>query len=350
MSMGQLIRKATKKSAFYREMNENMLVEKANLRMRRDELYERQTLDAGGFFGVRRELWANTFLIAVSVVAAIFLNVISVEAFIDEAGTLSNILRWMAAVLVAIVLTGGGMIIAERLITVLMPKTAAKNDQRKHNRKVMLGLWGTLLVGIELLILGVAEVQASVLTADGGSALLYLGFIVASGMLPIIAGAFRWHSMRYIDRYKTTRVLRQIEGRLAQIDSVLRQNEEYESNFYKIKSIEYWDMVNDFKTLKDNLNQKAGIVEPLSGHFAQSYDLFQTEANKRYTQDIRDTTSQSMRKLSLVDSQQSNVGNKLGQGKAPADTKSIPRPIPTTGEGDGKSAEDAEYLSLQPIR
>jgi hypothetical protein len=350
MSMGQLIRKATKKSAFYREMNENMLVEKANLRMHRDELYERPTLDAGGFFSVRRELWANTFLIAVIVVAAIFLNVISVEYFIDEAATLSNMLRWTAAVLVAIVLTAGGMIISERLIAAMMPRSVAKDNQTKHNRRVMLILWGTLLFGIELLILGVAEVQATVLTTDGGSTLLYFGFIVTSGMLPIIAGAFRWHSMRYIDRYKTTRMLRQIEGRLAQIESILRQNEEYESNFYKIKSIEYWDMVNDFKTLKDNLNQKAGIVEPLSGHFAQSYDLFQTEANKRYTQDIRDTTSQSMRKLSLVEGQQSSVGNKLGQAKMPATDakpKSAPRPVPT---GDSSGSEEAEYLSLQPIR
>ncbi len=344
MSMGQLIRRATKKSAFYREMNENMLVEKANLRTRRDELYERPTLDAGGFFSVRRELWANTLMIAVILAAAVFLNVLSVEAFIDERASIDGILRWTSAVLMAIVLTGGGLIIAERLIAVLIPRHAARNQHSAHNRTVMAVLWGLLLTGVELAILGLAEVQAGVLVARGGGTLLYVGYIVAASILPLIAGAFRWHSMRYIDRYKTTLALRQIVSRLAQIDSLLRQNEEYESNFYKIKSIEYWDLVNEFKTYKDNLNQKAGIVEPLGGHFAQSYDLFQAEANKRYTQDIRDVTAQSMRKLALVDASKP-VGKKIGQ--AP-DERPAPRPVKRNGKPAGQASED--YLSLQPVR
>jgi hypothetical protein len=57
-----------------------------------------------------------------------------------------------------------------------------------------------------------------------------------------------------------------------------------------------------------------------------------------------------MRKLSLVEGQQSSVGNKLGQAKMPATDakpKSAPRPVPT---GDSSGSEEAEYLSLQPIR
>jgi len=346
MSMGQLIRRATKKSAFYREMNENMLVEKANLRLRREELSERPTLDADGFFSARRSLWANTFMVAAIVVAAIFLNVISAEAFIDEASALSALLRWIAAILMAVVLTGSGTLITERLITTLIPPRAARNEHAQHNRKLSTALWGILLASIELALVGLAEVQGRVLSTGGGSGLLYVGYIVATSMLPLIAGAFYWHSMRFIDRYKTTNLIRQVESRLAQIDSLLRQNEEYESNFYKVKSIEYWDLVNEFKTYKDNVNQNLGIVEPLSGHFAQSYDLFQAEANKRYTQDIRDTTAQSMRKLSLLDGGTS-AGSKLGQA---ARARPTPRPVKHNGSSSSSPEEADEYMSLQPIR
>ena len=352
MSMGQLIRKATKKSAFYREMNENLLVEKANLRMRRDELYEKPTLESSHFFSVRRELWANTFMVVFIIAAAIFLNVVAAQTFIDEATILGATLSWIASVLLAIVLTGSGVLIAERLINVLM-KRRNDDEHRVRSRMVLVTLWGSLLAGIEIAILGIAEVQASNITAQGGSALLFVGYMLASALLPVIAGAFRWHSMRHIDRYKTTRVVRQIESRLAQIESVLRQNDEYESNFYKIKSIEYWDQVNEFKTLKDNVNQKRGVVEQLGGHFAQNYDQFQAEANKRYTQDIRDITTKSLRKLELVDTE-SKVGAKIGQdggegtdqrGQVASDHAKPPK-----RNGNASSGTIAEYMSLKPVR
>ena len=344
MSLGQLIRRVAKKSAFYREMNENMLVEKANLRIRRDELYERPTLEAGAFFSVRRQLWANTLLISVILLAAIFLNVLAVETFIDVASALGPVLRWGFAALFAVVLTGGGMVMAERLFGVLIPRRNADTTLKTSNRKSMTLLWGALLVVVELVIVSMADVQASRVAATADSGLLYLGYLLAAAVLPLAAGAFRWHTMRFIDRYKTTRVLRQIESRLAQIDSLLRQNEEYESNFYKIKSIEHWDLINAFKTYKDNLNQKAGVVEPLSGHFAQSYDTFQSEANKRYTQDIRDLTAPSVRKLNKMDATGAQVGNKIGQT---ADAGSAKKPSKRNGT-NGQSK--VEYLTLKPVR
>ena len=347
MSMGQLIRRATKKSAFYREMNENLLVEKANLRMRRDELYEQPRLEAGGFFTVRRRLWVNTVLVGLIITAAIFLNVLSVETFINDASGASGTVRWIAATLLALVLTGGGMVLAERLIGAAIPRRSV-NTEANSRRPALVALWATLLVGFELAILGLADVQAAELAGSAENTLLYAGYIVASMTFPLVAGAFRWDALRFIDRYKTTRVLRQIESRLAQIDSILRQNEEFESNFYKIKSIEYWDQVNEFKTLKDNINQKKGIVEQLGGHFAQNFDAFMAEANKRYTQDIRDITTKSLRRLELVDAPKSQtVGSKIGQDD---DDNATPGPRPAKKNGASNGQSKAEYMSLKPVR
>ncbi len=348
LSIDQLTRKVTKKSAFYREMNENMLVEKANLRLRADEFRERPMLDPGEFFSVRRRLWANASIVFAVLVASIFLNYISISAFIDDGMGAAGFLRWFASGVFAVVLTGGGIIVAERLIESIMPRRRPLTERLRDVDTHSAPLWGLLLAGILLAVLGLAEVRAEMLSTSQGSGILYYGFIALMMLLPIIAGAIRWDAMQYIDVYKTTQALHQIEARLAQIDSILRQNEEYESNFYKLKSISYWDLLNEFKTLKDNYNQKHGAVENLHGHYAQTYDTFMAEANKRYQEDIRDITSKSIRKLELVNNTQP-AGSKIGQQKS--GSLQIGQPVPPASQSDSGADTAANlYLSPQPIR
>jgi hypothetical protein len=337
MAMGQLIRRVTKKSAFYREMNENLLVEKANLRFRMDELNEKPALDAGEFFSLRRRLLAGTIMTGVVLVAAIVLYTSSIFTLLQGVPTGAPVFAWAISGLLAVVLAGGGVVITERLISAIVPREHTRTAELRQQDSSLAGLWGVLLVAILFTIVGVAEVQASALAAGAGTTLLYLAYILVSVMLAPIAGALRWDAMRCIDVYKTTQSIRQIESRLGQIDSILRQNEEYESNYYKVLSISYWDLVNEFKTYKDNFNRKKGWVENLSGHFAQSYDQFQAEANKRYQTDIRDITSRSIRKLELVEGKRSG-GRKLAADKQPF--------VPRGTDGDNAKA----YLDPKPVR
>lgn len=350
MAMGQLIRRVTKKSAFYREMNENLLVEKANLRMRADELYEQPMLNPGEFFSVRRRLWANNFIVMAVVAASVFMIFVSMSAFLQGDAELGGTLQWVVSAILAIVLTGGGLIVSERLIETMIPRPTVTRKDFEEIGSAVAVLWAVLLVGIELAILGITEVRADLLGAGQQSGALYFGFIALAMMLPIIAGAIRWDAMRYIDAYKTTRAHRDIDSRLAQIDSILRQNEEYESNFYKIRSIEYWDQLNEFRTYKDLHNEKYDMVEKLNGHFAQSYDTFQREAYKRYESDLRDLTTTSMRRLEISERP---AGKKIGQ--VSQKLQSPPRPATSSvnnKERDGESAfsESDIYLAPKPIR
>ena len=351
--MGQLIRKVTKKSAFYREMDENLLIEKANLRMREQELRENAMLDAGDFFGVRRRLWLEHTIIGAVIVAAIFLNYVAVTAFLTGDSMALGFLRWFVAAAMALVLTGGGLVITERLIENLSPRS------RPHSKEIsgvemttaISILWGILLVGIEVAIMGVSEVRANTLSEETGSSFLYFGFIIASMMLPLVAGALRWDSMRYIDIYKSTRALREIESRLAQIDSVLRQNEEYESNYYKIQSISYWDRLSEFKTYKSNYDEKEGYEETLDDHFARSYDTFQEESFKRYSFDIRDARSPSMRRLELHEDARINRGSQRSLENQPLPTGSNANSEETSDTGKiPEEEEGSDYAGLQPIR
>lgn len=349
MAMGQLIRKVTKKSAFYREMNENLLVEKANLRMRADELYEQPMLSAGAFFGVRRQLWLNNFIVAAVMIIAICVFLFSITAFVSAETGANGFLRWFVAAVLATVLAGGGLIVTERLIETLIPRRATPEEFEPHQRTPIAILWAVLLFAIELAILGIVEVRADRLALSQESNVLYYGFILLTMLLPIIAGAIRWHTMGYYSAYKTTRAHRQIDSRLAQIDSILRQNEEYESNFYKVNSISYWDLVNEFKTYKDLYNERLGMVESLSGHFAQTYDAFQAEAYKRYESDLRDITTKSMRRLEMSER---SAGSKLGQ---PAASKLQRAPVPNNAPREEKNGragipETDLYLSPKPIR
>lgn len=348
MAMGHLIRNVTKKSAFYREMNENLLVEKANLRMRAEELYEQPMLSPGEFFSVRRRLWANNFIITSVVLASVFLVFVSVSAFLEGDASLGGFLQWTVSFVLACVLTGGGLIVAERFIESLIPlRPISQRDPDAIGRPIAI-LWAVLFLGIELAILGITEARAGALSQTLDSGVLYTGFIAFAMMLPIIGGAIRWDAMRYIDRYKTTRAHREIDSRLAQIDSIFRQNEEYESNFYKIRSIEHWDLINEFRTYKDLYNEKNGMVEQLSGHFAQTYDSFQREAYKRYESDLRDMTTTSLRRLEILGDRQ--AGKKIGQ----AGLSMMPATAtPGNGEtpnGESKLSEGDIYLAPKPVR
>lgn len=338
--MGQLILKVTKKSAFFREMNENMLVEKANLRIRQDELTAQPLLSPGEFFSVRRRVWAGSSLLLGVIAAAFFLYHVSVLAFVGADAGLAPFVCWVLSAILALVLTGGGLIVVERLLESIIP-SGPEDEDAVVRRKAQGVLWAFLLIGIELSILGLISVRAADFHSVSGSTLLYYGFITLSLLLPLVAGTVRWDAMQYVDRYKSTRAHRQIDGRLAQIDSILRQNEEYESNFYKMRSIVYWDQLNDFKTYKDVYNDRNDIVESLSGHYAQSYDSFQAEATKRYEADIRDITSKSMRKLESSDG--SPAGSKLGQG---------PRvhTLSDTGASSKDRTRSEVYLSPKPVR
>lgn len=339
MSLGQLVRKVAKKSSFYREMNENMMVEKANLRMRVNELHENPMLDPGEYFSVRRRVLANTFIMISVVILSIFLIYLSISAFFGAEGTLTTVTNWIVSVLLAIILVGGGVIITERLIEALVPELRSHAETIREPVRSVAPLWAILLTGIELALLGLSEPRAGMFAELQDSSVLYIGFIIMSMTLPLMAGAIRWDAMRFIDLYKATQAYRQIEGRLAQIDSVLRQNEEYESNFYKIKSISYWDLVNDFKTLKDNYNAKKGITEDLKGHYSQTYDSYQAEANKRYAADIRDVTSRSIRKLELVGG---DSGGKLSQAGQ--------IPVVKRNDKNSNGSGSESYLNPLPIR
>lgn len=340
--LGQLIRGVTKKSAVYREMNENLLVEKANLRMRQDELQEQPTLDAGEFFSVRRRIMVNNLIVTSVVTAGLFLNYLALSAFVSQQAGVSSFLTWVVSAVLAIVLMGGGLVATERFLEAIIPRHTVRTEELREVSKSVAPLWAVLIIAIELALFGIAEVRASLLSAELGSTVLYLGFIIMTMILPIIAGAIRWDAAQFTEMYQTTRALRAIDSRLAQIDSILRQNEEYESNFYKMKSITYWDLLNEFVTYKSNYNAKKGIAEDVDSHFAHTYDSFQLEATKRYQSDIRDLSSTSMRKLAVAERTQP-IGGKISQA-----VSRVRRPA-----GNGASTvlgEQDVYLSPQPIR
>ncbi len=342
--IGELVRGVTKKSAVYREMNENLLVEKANLRMRSMELSERPSLDAGEFFMVRRQLWLHNVIITAVVAAGVFLIFLSLSAGLGQEGV-SPVLTWLVAAVLAIVLMGGGLVATERFVETIAPRRSIRTQELKDVTRSIAPLWIVVLVAVELALFGIAQVRADHVAASFDSTLLYWGFIIATMALPVIAGAIRWDAGQYIDIYKTTTALRQVESRLAQIDSVLRQNEEYESNFFKMKSIQYWDNLNDFKTYKVNYDEKKGRTEEIDTHFSRSYDEFQAEANKRYQADIRDFTSASMRRLEPADARPQGIGSKIGQAAGR-------RPVANPEAPNGTTTSDSNdlYLNPQPIR
>ncbi len=342
-AMVQLLGRVAKRSGYYREMNENMLVEKASLRMRATELGEQRMLDASEYFSVRRRLVANSIIITFAIAASILLTFFSLTAFLQVSDGFSTTLQWIVAGVFAVVLTGMGIVSTERLLETLIPRRRFKAETDTEPRQSVALVWAVVLIAVEFALLGLSSVRASILSAQTGNGLLYIGFIGFALIMPAVAGAIRWDAMRFVDVFKTTQAYRRTEDRLAQIESVLRQNEEFESNFYKVRLNDQWNEVNTFKTYKDNYNERKGIVEHLAGHFSQSFDLFQNEAVKRYEFDLRDLTARGLRRLETADPRkQAQTGSKLTAAPMPQ----------SDGDGsDGASSSSRNiYLAPKPVR
>lgn len=338
MAMGRLIERVTKKSAAYREMNENLLVEKANLRMRGDEIFQAPMVGIDEYFTIRRRVVGESFTAWAVVIAeiALLLNYIPHYTFVMGDSTFVSLLQWFVAIVLAIVLTGLSILIAERLIESLLPVYRYKQTEPMGYRAslAVTVLWAVSLIGVEVAIIGIT-VAARDTQAGQLGAVLHLGFVILAVVLPIVAGAIRWDVLHFLDAYKSTQQYRRIETRLSQIDSILRQNEEYENIFYKVKSTAYWDMINEFRTYKENHNAKEGIREDLTDHFARNNDAFQAEAQKRYDADLRDITPKAMRPSSekLSGGKLSQMPMAMHEGP-PAVKPGMPAVKPSLGDGE----------------
>ncbi len=368
MALGQLIRRVAKSSRIDREQSESLLVEKANLRRMQQEMTDQPVLEPGAFFKMQRRLWANQAIVAVALIGSVAIAFISISAFLEASSAQLGVWRWVLSAIFAAILGGGGLIVTERLVESVVARRGESeaSDEDGDGRfevqpRGAAVLWMMLLLGLELGILGLAEVRASQLQAQTGSFLLYLGFLVVALLLPIVGGAMRWDAMRYVNLYKTTDLHRKVDERLSRIDSQLRQSEEFESNSYKVRLLTTWDEINGFRTIKENYNARKGITEPLTGHYASAFDLFQGEAARRYEADLRDLTSKSLRRLDSVDGATQQVGGKIGQAPAvqgitPAaatleyDGEAYDAAPPTYGAPRAPSPDSPMYLTPKPVR
>lgn len=354
----ELVRRVTRKTKFYREQSENHLVEKATLRRRLAEMEQQPRLEAGAFFSVRRRLWAETVVMAITLVAGVLLAFWSVGTFAQRLA-LGPVWPWIIAGVFALVLVGGGLVVAERFIEARMNRSRfsdanpdVSSDEANSAPRGSSFLWGLLLLVALGALVGLSEVKARELLALTGSWWVYGGFLGLMVLLPLVAGAMRWDAMRFMDVYKTTITYRTYETRLAQVDSILRQNEETESNTYQEWLEEAWEEVNRFRTVKENYNRRKGIDEQIAGHFVASRDLFVQEAARRYENDLRSLTARSLRRVeggSSGPTEARAAGTKLGQAERamPADA---PLPPPPDADDAPDDATPPAYQAPKSVR
>lgn len=350
----ELVRRVTRKTKFYREQSETHLVEKATLRFNLAEMAKQPRLEAGAFFSVRRRLWAETVVLLITLLAGVLLAFFSTATFAQRLN-FGEAWPWIIAGVFALVLVGGGLVVTERFIEARMNRPRVHDDnpdmsseEASHNvPRGSSWLWGLLLLGVLVAIGGLAEVQARELRELTGSWGVYAGFMALTLLMPLVAGAVRWDAMRFMDVYKTTITYRAFETRLAQVDSILRQNEETESNTYQEWLEEAWEEVNRFRTVKENYNRRKGIEDPLSGHFVSSRDLFVQEAARRYENDLRALTARSLRRVEAAatsaTAEPRAAGTKLGQAERVA-------PLPPPPPGTEPLPAATPYMEPKAVR
>lgn len=309
LCMRSLDEKARKKSDIFKKRNKKLHVEQKNLITRRNEIAEEPLLGNDEYFSIQKRLRTDGFIMYAIIIAEGFLNYISTLIFIPGEESIFVLLRWF----VAIVLTGGAIIASEKLIEAILPIKRYKKEKATEKRSVpVIILWSILLIGVEIAVIGVSETRARDIEGGKAGGVLYYGFIILSMVLPIIAGAVRWDMIHYWDAYKNTREYKNIEARLNQIESTIKQNEEQDYSYYQRQLIAYWGLFLVFQTCKENYNVKKGIDENLSNYYCRDFDSFQREADKRYASHFQERKADTITHLTRTNS---TPGKKIGQAE-----------------------------------
>jgi len=287
-ALGLMLERTTRRARGYRERNENLLVEKSSLREQQRELAQQPLLNASAWFGIQRRFWANRIVSSLALAGGTLLVFIALTRML-EPSALGNV-AWVLVGLIASALVGGASLVAERLFEGLFA------DEASAERLPWI-LWVMLLLTSLSAIVLLSHPFAFELAVATRTWLAYAGVMGFTLLSPLMAGAARWDALRFLEIYRTTRAVRENEIRLGQIDSILRQTEEFESSYYKVQLLACWDLINGFYTVKGRPRRKDTVVESLDEHFAGSFERFQTEAALRYDADLRDYIRHTPRHL-----------------------------------------------------
>ena len=299
LCLQSLIERALKKFATLKEKNEKLRTEQSNLTSRKNEISKEPLLDNDEYFTIRNRLRSDAFIMYSIVIAELFLNYISTLIFIPGEEPIFTLLRWF----LAIVLTGSAIIASEKLIESVLPVKKYRKEESPQKVSIpVVVLWAVILIGVEIAIIGVAEARARDIEGGKTDGMLYYGFIILSMLLPIIAGAVRWYRMRFLDAYKNTDEYKHIEARLNNIDQTIKQNKEREYLYYQRQLIGYYALFYQFRTCKENYNNRKGIEEDISNHFCRKFETFQQKADERYLTHLPERQAKAISDINRTDS------------------------------------------------
>ncbi|MDE3057028.1 MAG: hypothetical protein KGJ59_03615 [Bacteroidota bacterium] len=276
--ISSLIDKVKKKSTSLRQKIQKLERQLSATKTVLDNVAKESLLSDNEFFGIQRRIRNGTLLIVGILFTEGLLNYFSTLVFISGEDFGIALLRW----LIAIVLTFGAIGVSEKFIEAILPIQKHKGPDAKSRSTVLIILWSTLILGVEVAIAGVSEARARDIEGGQSGGLLYYGFIILSMVLPLIAGGISWDLLHFYDSYKHTRKYSFAQSSWNRLDQQIESAVQRLEDYYNVKLNGYWNRFNDFRSYKENCNKKKGITEILSDHFSSSFALFKQEADTRY--------------------------------------------------------------------
>lgn len=205
------------------------------------------------------------------------------------AGTLGDVLRMVLAVIVTV----GGIVAAEQFLYEVLPSRKygegekAKQHHRKNTSWATMVLWGAVLFGVEAVIYffgwaRVSDIEAGHVNGDIAKALIGVSMVV-----PIIGGGIAWELRNIHDAYKNRVKLDRLSRRINQADTTIERLCESENGCLQGETIAYWDTYSRIKSFKEYFNSKRNVeTAPLAQDrsYAANYSSFYVEAVQRYNQ------------------------------------------------------------------
>ncbi|MCB0533911.1 MAG: hypothetical protein KDD14_17040 [Saprospiraceae bacterium] len=277
--MNWLLRSTFQLAAKLKKQNKQLAEKIKELTAELNDRLLHPTINADEFSAIQGKIFSYNFIIFICITGEAFFNFFASRALFNFKGYLAITAQTIFSVLI----TWIAIALFENLFLHLLYERPYKGEYKEKRH------WGKLIslsimaIGYEAFTYYICKVRGVQIEGGEGNGIIATAMMIAGMLIPIIAGYYAYEKRRYISPYKNTRRIERLNKRIAAKTNDIKANEQDMETHFKKECQDRWAYLQEFKTYKENWNQKHSISqEHLSEHFCSTEDGFIKEAIQRY--------------------------------------------------------------------
>lgn len=236
-------------------------------------------INADEYAAIKGKIRIYSIILWICIIGEAFFNYFASKALFSFTGWIAIV----AQVIFAILITWIAVALFENFFNNLLNEIPYKGKDKQPRN------WGKLIaiiimsIGYESFTYYLCKVRGIQIEGGDGTGIVANAMMIAGMLIPIIAGYYAYEKRRYISPYTNTLLIEKLRKNIATKENMINSNKQRMENHFKQNCQEYWAYLQEFKTYKENWNNRHSInTENLVGHYSETQESFIREAINRY--------------------------------------------------------------------